>query len=77
MGSNVGFYARSIKPIIHQASKTQAHIDSGVVLAECILRSLATASKSTQTDPISDPVKSLKDKSLAPKRLQQHYATVV
>ena len=33
MGSNVGFYARSIKPIIHQAFKTQAHIDSGVVLA--------------------------------------------
>ena len=69
MGSNVGFRARSMKPIIQQASKTQAHIDSGVVLAECILRPLAIASKSTQTDPILDPVKNLKDKSLALKRL--------
>ena len=72
MGSNVGFHARSIKPIIQQAFKTQAHIDSGVVLAECILRPLATARRSTQTDPILDPVKSLKDKenkSLALKRL--------
>ena len=36
------------------------------------MRPLATASKSTQTDPILDPVKSLKDKenkSLALKRL--------
>ena len=43
-----------------------------MVLAECILRPLATASKSTQTDPILDHVKSLKDKenkSLALKRL--------
>ena len=41
-----------------------------MVLAECILRPLATASKSTQTDPILDPVKSLKEnKSLALKRL--------
>ena len=43
-----------------------------MVLAECILRPLATASKSTQTDPILDPVKSLKDKenkSIALKRL--------
>ena len=43
-----------------------------MVLAECILRPLAIASKSTQTDPILDHVKSLKDKenkSLALKRL--------
>ena len=72
MESNVGFPARSIKPIIQQAFKTQAHIGSHVVLAECILRPLATASKSTQTYPILDPVKSFKDKenkSLALKRL--------
>ena len=72
MVSNVGSHARSIKPIIQQASKTQAHIDSGVVLAECILRPLATPSKSTQTDLILDHVKSLKDKenkSLALRRL--------
>ena len=33
------------------------------------MRPLATASKSTQTDPILDHIKSLKDKSLALKRL--------
>ena len=45
-------------------------MDSGVVLAECILRPLATASKSTQTDSIVDPVKSHKEnKSLALQRL--------
>jgi hypothetical protein len=74
MGSNVGFHARSkSKPNYQQALKTQAHIGNGVVLAECILRPLATASKSTQTDPILDQVKSLKDKenkSLALKRLE-------
>ena len=73
-GIKCWIHARSIKPIIQQVFKTQAHIlvDSGVVLAECILRPLATASKSTQTDPILDPIKSLKDKenkSLALKRL--------
>ena len=56
MGSNARFHARSIKPIIQQASKTQAHIGSSVVLAECILRPVATASKSTQTDPETDPI---------------------
>jgi hypothetical protein len=73
MGSNAGFHARSkSKTNYQQTLKTQAHIGSGVVLAECILRPLATASKSTQTDPILDYVKSLKDKekkSLALKRL--------
>ena len=62
----------NLKPIIttQQALKTQAHVGSGVVLAECILRPLATASKSTQTDSIVDPVKSHKEnKSLALKRL--------
>ena len=63
MGPNVGFHARSkSKTNYQQAFKTQAHIGGGVVLAECILRPLATASKSTQTDPILDHVKSLKDK---------------
>ena len=71
MGSNVGCQLRSkSKTNYHQALKTQAHVDSGVVLAECILRPLATASKSTQTDSIVDPVKSHKEhKSLALKRL--------
>jgi hypothetical protein len=73
MGSNVGFHARSKSKTNYQhALKTQAHIGSGVVLAECILCSLATASKLTRTDPILDHVKSLKDKekkSLALKRL--------
>ena len=69
MGSNVGCQLRSkSKTNYHQALKTQAHVDSGVVLAECILRPLAIARKSTQTDPILDPVKSPK-KSLALKRL--------
>jgi hypothetical protein len=73
MGSNAGFHARSkSKTNYQQALKTQAHIGCGVVLAECILRSLVTASKSTQTDPIWDHVKSRKDKekkSLELKRL--------
>ena len=74
MGSDVGFHdARSkSKPNYQQAFKTQAHIGSGVVLTECILRPLATASKSTQTGPTLDHVKSLKDKekkSLALKKL--------
>jgi hypothetical protein len=73
MGSNVGFHARSKSKINYQhALKTQAHIGSGVVLAECILRPLAAASKSTLTDPILGHVKSLKDKEkkiLALKRL--------
>ena len=71
MGSNVGCQLRSkSKTNYQQALKTQAHVDSGVVLAECILRPLATASKSTQTDSIVDPVKSHKEnKSLALKRL--------
>ena len=69
MGSNVGCQLRSkSKTNYQQALKTQAHVGSGVVLAECILRPLATASKSTQTDSIVDPVKSPK-KSLALKRL--------
>jgi hypothetical protein len=69
MGSNARFHARSkSKTNYQQALKTQAHIGSGVVLAECILRPLTTASKPTQTDPILDPVKGLK-KSLALKRL--------
>ena len=34
-------------------------LGNGVVLAECILRPLATASKSTQTYPILGPVKNL------------------
>ncbi len=71
MGSNVGCQLRSkSKTNYQQALKTQAHVGSGVVLAECILRPLATASKSTQTDSIVDPVKSHKEnKSLALKRL--------
>ena len=73
MGSNVGCQLRSkSKTNYHQALKTQAHVDSGVVLAECILRPLAIARKSTQTDPILDHVKSLRykeKKSLALKRL--------
>jgi hypothetical protein len=73
MGSNVGFHARSkYKTNYQHASKTQAHIGSGVVLVERILRPLATASKSTQADPILDHVKSLRykeKKSLALKRL--------
>ena len=71
MGSNVGCQLRSkSKTNYHQALKTQAHVDSGVVLAECILRPLATTSKSTQTDSIVDHVKSHKEnKSLALKRL--------
>ena len=69
MGSNAGFHARSkSKTNYQQALKTQAHLGSGVVLAECILRPLAIARKSTQTDPILDRVKSPK-KSLALKRL--------
>ena len=69
MGSNVGCQLRSkSKTNYHQALKTQAQVDSGVVLAECILRPLAIARKSTQTDPILDHVKSPK-KSLALKRL--------
>ena len=69
MGSNVGCQLRSkSKTNYQQALKTQAHVGSGVVLAECILRPLAIARKSTQTDPILDPVKSPK-KSLALKRL--------
>jgi hypothetical protein len=55
MRSNVGFHVRSKSKTNYQhALKTQARIGSGVVLAECILRPLATASKSTQTDPILD-----------------------
>ena len=71
MGSNVGFHARSKSKTNYQhALKTQAHVGSGVVLAECIVRPLATASKSTQTDSIVDHVKSHKEnKSLALKRL--------
>jgi hypothetical protein len=71
MGSNVGCQLRSKSKINYQqALKTQAHVGSGVVLAECIVRPLATASKSTQTDSIVDPVKSHKEnKSLALKRL--------
>jgi hypothetical protein len=71
MGSNVGFHARSKSKTNYQhALKTQAHSGSGVVLAECILRPLVTASKSTQTDSIVDHVKSHKEnKSLALKRL--------
>ena len=71
MGTNAGFHARSkSKTNYQQALKTQAHVGSGVVLAECIVRPLATASKSTQTDSIVDPVKSHKEnKSLALKRL--------
>ena len=71
MGTNAGFHARSkSKTNYQQALQTQAHVDSGVVLAECILRPLAIARKSTQTDPILDPVKSHKEnKSLALKRL--------
>jgi hypothetical protein len=73
MGSNVGFHARfKSKTNYQHAFKAQVHMGSGVVLAECILRPLATASKSTQTDPILDHVKSLKykeKKSLALKRL--------
>jgi len=69
MGTNAGFHARSkSKTNYQQALQTQAHVDSGVVLAECILRPLAIARKSTQTDPILDHVKSPK-KSLALKRL--------
>ncbi len=69
MGTNAGFHARSkSKTNYQQALQTQAHVDSGVVLAECILRPLAIARKSTQTDPILDTVKSPK-KSLALKRL--------
>ncbi len=69
MGSNVGCQLRSkSKTNYHQALKTQAHVDSGVVLAECILRPLATARKSTQTDPVLEHLKSPK-KSLALKRL--------
>jgi hypothetical protein len=45
LGSNVGFHARSKSKTNYQhAFKTQAHIGGGVVLAECILRPLATAS---------------------------------
>ena len=71
MGSNVGCQLRSkSKTNYQQALKTQAHVGSGVVLAECILCPLATASKSTQTDSIVDHVKSHKEnKSLALKRL--------
>ena len=71
MGTNAGFHARSKSKTNYQhALKTQAHVGSGVVLAECIVRPLATASKSTQTDSIVDPVKSHKEnKSLALKRL--------
>jgi hypothetical protein len=71
MGSNVGFHARyKSKTNYQQASKTQAHLGSGVVIAECILHPLATASKSTQTDSIVDHVKSHKgNKSLTLKRL--------
>jgi hypothetical protein len=69
MGSNAGFHARSKSKTNYQhALKTQAHIDCGVVLSECILRPLAIARKSNQTNPILDPVKSPK-KSLALKRL--------
>jgi hypothetical protein len=73
MGSNVGFHARSKSKTNYQhASKTQAHIVSGVVLVACILRPLAIANKSTQTYPILVYLKSLKykeHKGLAPKRL--------
>jgi hypothetical protein len=71
MGSNVGCQLRSKSKTNYQSAlKTQAHIGSGVVLAECILRPLATASKSTQTDSIVDHVKSHNQKkSLAQKRL--------
>ncbi len=69
MGTNAGFHARSkSKTNYQQALKTQAHIDCGVVLSECILCPLAIARKSTQTDPIFNRVKSPK-KSLALKRL--------
>jgi hypothetical protein len=61
------------KPIINKRSRRKpTSIGSGVVLAECILRPLATASKSTQTDLILYYVKSIKDKekkNLALKRL--------
>ena len=61
MGTNAGFHARSKSKTNYQkAFQTQAHIGSGVVLVECTLRMLATACKSTQTNPILDHVKSLK-----------------
>jgi hypothetical protein len=71
MGSNVGFHARFISKINYQqSSKTQARTGSGVVLAECILRPLATARNSTHTDSTVDLVKSHKEmNSLALKRL--------
>ena len=71
MGTNAGFHARSKPKTNYQhALKTQAHIDCGVVLSECILRPLAIARKLTQTNSIVDRAKSHKgNKSLALKRL--------
>jgi hypothetical protein len=45
--------------IEHGTWRTLGASGSGVVLAECICRPLATASKSTQTYPILGPVKNL------------------
>ena len=82
MGSNVGFRARSKSKTNYRHSfKTQAHIHvgNGVVMAKCGVhiapvshRKQVDSNKSTQTNPILVPVRSLEDKenkSLALKRL--------